>query len=40
MSDQSQDRLEGALDEVKGRGKAALGELTDDDQMRAEGQAD
>jgi len=40
MSDQSQDRIEGTVDEMKGRGKAALGELTDDDQKRAEGQAD
>jgi uncharacterized protein YjbJ (UPF0337 family) len=40
MSDQSRDRIEGSFDEIKGRGKAAWGELTDDDQKRAEGQAD
>jgi uncharacterized protein YjbJ (UPF0337 family) len=40
MSDQSSDRIEGTVDEIKGRGKSALGELTGDDQKRAEGQAD
>jgi len=40
MSDSSQDRIEGKVDELKGRGKSALGELTDDDQKRAEGDAD
>jgi len=40
MSDQSSDRIEGTVDEIKGRGKSAWGELTDDDQKRAEGQAD
>jgi len=40
MSDQSRDRIEGSVDEIKGRGKSAWGELTDDDQKRTEGQAD
>jgi uncharacterized protein YjbJ (UPF0337 family) len=40
MSDQSRDRIEGSVDEIKGRGKSAWGELTDDDQNRTEGQAD
>jgi len=40
MSDQSRDRIEGTVDEIKGRGKSAWGELADDDQKRAEGQAD
>jgi uncharacterized protein YjbJ (UPF0337 family) len=40
MSDQTSDRIEGTVDEIKGRGKSAWGELTDDDQKRAEVQAD
>ena len=40
MSDQSRDRIEGTVDEIKGRGKSAWGEISDDDQKRAEGQAD
>lgn len=40
MSDASHDRIEGRVDELKGRGKSALGDLTDDDQKRAEGDAD
>jgi uncharacterized protein YjbJ (UPF0337 family) len=40
MSDQSRDRIDGMTDELKGRGKAAWGELTDDGQWRLEGQAD
>jgi uncharacterized protein YjbJ (UPF0337 family) len=40
MSDQSRDRIEGTVDEIKGRVKSAWGELTDDDQKRAEGHAD
>jgi uncharacterized protein YjbJ (UPF0337 family) len=40
MSDQTRDRIEGTVDEIKGRGKSAWGELTDDDQKRVEGQAD
>ena len=40
MSDRTRDRIEGMSDEIKGRGKAAWGELTDDDEKRIEGQAD
>jgi len=40
MSDSSRDRIEGKVDELTGRGKSAFGELTDDDQTRAEGDAD
>lgn len=40
MSDANQDRLEGKKDEALGRGKAALGELTGDDQAQAEGEKD
>ncbi|MEA2583226.1 MAG: CsbD-like [Thermomicrobiales bacterium] len=40
MSDQSRDRVEGTFDDMKGRGKSAMGELTGDDEMKAEGAAD
>ena len=40
MTDQSRDRIEGTVDELKGRGKSAFGELTNDDQQRAEGDLD
>jgi uncharacterized protein YjbJ (UPF0337 family) len=40
VSDQSRDRVEGTLDDVKGRGKAAWGELTDDEELKNEGYAD
>jgi len=40
MSDQTRDRIEGSVDEIKGRGKSAWGEVTDDDQKRVEGQVD
>ncbi len=40
MSDQSRDRIEGTLDEVKGRGKSAFGELTGDEQTQTEGETD
>jgi len=40
MSDQSRDRIEGTVDEIKGRGKSAWGEVADDDQKRAEGDVD
>ena len=39
MTDQSKDRIEGNLDELAGRGKSALGDLTGDDETRAEGDA-
>jgi uncharacterized protein YjbJ (UPF0337 family) len=40
MSDQTRDRIEGAVDQIKGRAKSAFGDLTDNDQKRAEGEAD
>jgi uncharacterized protein YjbJ (UPF0337 family) len=40
MSDQSKDRIDGKVDEVTGRGKSALGDLTGDEQMKSEGDAD
>ena len=40
MSDQSRDRIEGTMEEVKGRGKSAWGEMTDDQETKAEGEAD
>lgn len=40
MSDQSRDRVEGTVDDLKGRGKSAWGELTGDDEKKAEGEAD
>ena len=39
MSDSTRDRIEGKIDELTGRGKSAVGDLTDDDQKRAEGDA-
>jgi uncharacterized protein YjbJ (UPF0337 family) len=36
----TRDRAEGTIDEVKGRGKQAWGDLTDDDRTRAEGMMD
>lgn len=40
MTDQSEDRIEGKFEEIKGRGKSAFGELTGDEQTRSEGDAD
>ena len=40
MTDQSRDRLEGTFDETKGKGKEALGKLTDDKGTQMEGQRD
>ena len=40
MSDQSRDRIEGTFDDAKGRGKAAWGEISGDEDMRAEGELD
>ena len=39
MTDQSEDRIEGKFDEIKGRGKSAFGELTEDDRVKSEGDA-
>lgn len=40
VTDQSKDRIEGKVDELTGRGKSAYGELTGDEQAKAEGDAD
>jgi uncharacterized protein YjbJ (UPF0337 family) len=40
MTEQSRDRLEGKFDEAKGRGKEALGNLTDDKNKEMQGQKD
>ncbi len=40
MTDQSRDRIEGSVDDVKGRGKSAFGELTGNEQTQSEGEAD
>ena len=34
------DKAEHKFDELKGQGKEALGDATDDDRLRAEGEAD
>lgn len=39
MSDASKDRAEGKLDEVVGRGKSAVGDVTDDQRLKDEGDA-
>lgn len=39
MTDSSRDRIEGSVDELTGRGKSALGDLTGDEQTQAEGDA-
>ncbi len=38
--DQHRDRIEGTVDQVQGRGKQALGDLSGDEQTRSEGQTD
>jgi uncharacterized protein YjbJ (UPF0337 family) len=40
MSDATRDRIEGSVDDAKGRGKAAWGNVTDDEDKQAEGQLD
>ena len=40
MSDSSRDRIEGAVDDLSGRGKSAIGGLTNDEDMQAEGEVD
>jgi uncharacterized protein YjbJ (UPF0337 family) len=40
VSDQSRDRIEGKVDEMKGRSKSAIGELTDDERLKGEGALD
>jgi uncharacterized protein YjbJ (UPF0337 family) len=34
------DRIEGTVEEVKGKGKQAVGDLTDDERLKAEGMLD
>ncbi len=40
MTDQSKDRIDGKVDEIAGRGKSAVGDLTGDEQLKSEGDAD
>ena len=40
MTDQSKDRITGKIDDLKGRGKEAAGDLTGDEQLQAEGERD
>jgi uncharacterized protein YjbJ (UPF0337 family) len=40
MSDSTKDRVTGHVDEAKGKAKSAVGDVTGDDQMKTEGQAD
>lgn len=40
MSDQSRDRVEGTMDDLKGKGKSAWGDATNDEQTQAEGEMD
>ncbi len=40
MTDQSKDRIAGKIDDLKGRGKDAAGDLTGDEQLQAEGERD
>jgi uncharacterized protein YjbJ (UPF0337 family) len=40
MTEGAQDRAQGSIDELKGRGKAAWGNVTGDQQLQAEGEAD
>jgi len=40
MSSETRDRMEGKVDELKGRGKSAAGELTGDKETQAKGEVD
>jgi len=40
MSDSTNDRIEGGMDQAKGRVKDAVGGLTGDEQLQAEGKMD
>ena len=40
MSDSTRDRIDGATDNLTGRGKETLGNVTGDEQTQAEGQVD
>lgn len=35
-----QDRIAGSVDEIKGKGKQAWGDMTDDERLKAEGMLD
>jgi uncharacterized protein YjbJ (UPF0337 family) len=39
-TDTEEDTMSGKMDELKGRGKEALGDLTNDDEMQREGRRD
>ena len=36
----TRDRIEGKMEETKGQGKQAWGDMTDDDRLKAEGKGD
>jgi uncharacterized protein YjbJ (UPF0337 family) len=40
MANHNEDRAEGTVDEIKGRGKSAWGNATGDDKTKAEGEFD
>ncbi len=40
MSDSTKDRIDGAMDQTKGKAKEGVGNLTGDDRTKAEGQVD
>ena len=40
MTYSTQDRISGTVDETKGKAKSAVGDLTGDDQTKAEGDTD
>lgn len=40
MSDSTRDRIEGNMDQAKGKGKSALGDLSNDEELKREGDRD
>lgn len=40
MSDSARDRIEGNMDQAKGKGKSALGDLSNDEELKREGDRD
>ena len=40
MADETKNRFEGKVDEVQGRAKSAVGNVTGDDKMKGEGEMD
>jgi uncharacterized protein YjbJ (UPF0337 family) len=40
MSDSTRDRIEGSVDDAKGQGKSAWGNMTNDEGKQAEGEVD